>query len=333
MTVVSIMTPALYSIFDEPMVIRLLFIFKLLGIVTLLLNDTSFKNVVFPVTFSVLLIVVLPEVYNVDDNVVAPRTANVLASVAFFIKVIVEFMETSLTTDTFPFIIEAPDMVVTPATLNMLLIVVAPVVFNVLLKVVAPATDRFDDNAATPATVKLDGMVTADIKSTPEVSRSPFTVNDLATCNVAFAVTAPAVSNEVIKAALFRVVAPATVNVLFMVVAPPIINLLFRETSLLTTSFELMVVAAPTDKVEFIVARPNDDVPVTSNVPLTLALPVTVMLDNVGAPVIFNELILAGPLTVIVDDSVVARVTANGPLTVAVPALCNPDVDNTAVDN
>jgi hypothetical protein len=221
---------------------------------------------------------------------------------------------------------------VIPATLNMLLIVVAPVMFNVLFMVVAPATDRFDDIRAAPAAINVVGMVTADIKSTPEVSRSPFTVIDLATYNL-LGVTAPAVTNEVIKAVLFRVVAPATVNVLFMVVDPPIINLLFRETSLLTTSFALMVVAPPTDKVEFIVATPNDDVPVTSNVPLTLAAPVTVNVDNVGAPLTVNELILAAPLAVIVDDSVVAPVTANELLTVAAPVGCNPDVDNTAVDN
>ena len=120
---------------------RLLFTVNVLGVVTLLLNDMSFKNVVFPLTFSVLLIVVLPEVDNVDDNVDAPTTANVLASVALFATVSVEFMETSLPTETFPFIVAAPDIVVSPATLNMPPMVTAPDVFNVLLMVVAPATD------------------------------------------------------------------------------------------------------------------------------------------------------------------------------------------------
>lgn len=313
------------------MVIRLLFTVNVLGVVTLLLNDTSFKNVVFPLTFSVLLMVVLPEVYNVDDNVDAPTTANVLASVALFMTISVEFMETSLPTDTFPSILVVPDRVVSPATLNMPPMVTAPDVFNVLLIVVAPATDSCDDSVAAPPVVNVDGMVTADIKSTPEVSISPFIVTDLATYNVLLRVTAPAVTNEVIKAVLFRVVAPANVNVLFMVVAPVTVNLLFRETSLLATSFVLMVVAAPTEKVEFIVDTPSDDVPVTNIVPPMVALPLTVMAANVVAPVIFNAVKLAAPLAFIVDDSVVAPVTANGPLTVAVPAVCNPEVDNTSV--
>lgn len=318
--------------FDDPTVMRLLFTVNVLGIVTLLLNDTSFKNVVFPVTFSVLLIVVLPEVYNVDDNVDAPTTANVLASVALFMAISVEFMVTSLPTDTFPFIAEVPVIVVAPATLNMPPIVTAPDVFNVLLMVVAPATDSCDDSVAAPATVNVDGMVTADIKSTPAVSRSPFIVTDLATYNVLLRVTAPAVANEVIKAVLVRVVAPATVNVLFMVVAAPIVNLLFRETSLLTTSFVLKTVAAPTDRVEFIVAIPIDDVLVTSNVPPMVALPLTFIVEfNVVAPVIFNAFILAAPVAFIID-SVVAPVTANGPLIVTIPEVCNPDVDNEAMD-